>query len=305
MARRPAAAGYPLIMRTIPFARSPVFVSIGEAFPLAGRYWRATWDRWLLAVLAVALVTGLAEWLLGGAAIDQATMSRALLPGSAGRIDSSELPRLLAGPLAVGVVSLVASWFLAANAVAGVRGREVTLPWVLAAGLRAFVATMIVSLVVVGILLLVVGLGLAGLLVMLAAFPGLLYLSIRLQFWTLAIFDGSPIEAGARTSWALTRNAVMRALGWGLALFGLGAMVGIVDLAVGLVLAGAPLVANVTSAVMNTTLGAFSIVMMAILYESQRLRNQPPQRLVPPPVYDPEGKCPPPPPTPPADPWQG
>ncbi len=55
-------------------------------------------------------------------------MTSLLVPAADGTtIDPAQLPRLLAGPIAVTVVSIVAGWFLLANAVAGIRGREVTL----------------------------------------------------------------------------------------------------------------------------------------------------------------------------------
>ena len=286
-------------MRSIGFLRSPAFVTLGEALPLAARYWRATWDRWLLVVLAVALATGLAEWLLGGTVIDQRTMSRALLPGTSGQIDPSELPGLMAGPLAVGIVSIVGGWFLLANAVAGLRGREITLAWVVSSGLRSFVATMIVAVVFVGLLTVAAGLGPMGLVVLLALTPVLVYVGLRLQFWSLAVFDGSSIGPGARASWTLTQDAVLRVLGWGLAIFGLGLLVAAVDLALGFVLAGAPVIGIVVGSAIDTAFGAFTVVVTAILYESQRLRTQPPPAMVYPSApYDPDGPYPPPPPPP-------
>jgi hypothetical protein len=287
-------------MRSIPFVRSPAFATLGDGLSLAARYWRATWDRWLLAVVAVALATGLAEWLLGGSAIEGRTMSRALLPGTGGQIDPSELPRLMAGPLAVGIVSMVAGWFLVANAVAGLRGKEVTLTWVISAGLRAFLAAMLLAFVFATVLMVSVGLGVVGLVLLMVAIPVAVYLGIRLQLWTLAIFDGSSVGLGARTSWGLTRNAVLRALGWGLAIFGLGLALSLVELAIGFASAGVPVIGSVISSVLDTSFQAFTIVVMAVLYESQRLRNQPPSAVVNPPApYDPEGPYPPPPPSPP------
>jgi len=284
-------------MRTIPFVRPPAFATIREALSLAARYWRATWDRWLLATLAVALATGLAEWLLGGTVIDQRTMQRALLPGSAGQLDPAEFPRLMAGPLAVGLVSIVAGWFLLANAIAGLRATEVTLRWVVSAGLRAFVADMLVALVLVGLLLLSVSLGVAGLVVLLAAFPVLIYAAIRLQLWSLAIFDGNTIDGGARASWGLTRNAVLRALGWGAAIFGLGLIVAVVDGLIGFALGGVPVIGRAVASAIETAFGAYTIIVLAILYESQRLRVQPPSAVVHPAApYDPDGPYPPPPP---------
>lgn len=284
-------------MRSIAFVRSPAFATLAEALSLAARYWRATWDRWLLAVLAVSLATGLAEWLLGGTVIDQRTMSWALLPGTQGQIDPAELPGLMAGPLAVGVVSIVAGWFLLANAVAGLRAREVTLTWVITSGLRALTAAMIVALVFVGLLGVSAGLGAIGLVVMLAALPVLVYVGIRLVFWSVAVFDGSSIAMGARGSWGLTRQAVLRVLGWELAVFGIGLVVTAVDVAVGFALAGVPVVGSVITSAIDTALGAFTIIVIAILYESQRLRTQPPPAIAYPSApYDPEGPYPPPPP---------
>jgi hypothetical protein len=284
-------------MRSISFVRSPAFVGLGEALSLAARYWRATWDRWLLAVVAVALVTGLAEWLLGGTVIDQRTLSRALLPGTQGQIGADELPRLMAGPLAVGVVSIVAGWFLLANAVAGLRGRELTLGWVVASGLRTLAAAMIIALAFAALLTVSLGLGAIGVVVLLGSLPLVIYMVVRLAFWNLAIFDGSSIGQGARTSWGLTRDAVLRVLGWQLAIFGIGLLLVAVDLAIGFAFAGVPVAGPVIASAVDTSLQAFTLVVMAILYESQRLRAQPPPAMVfPSAPYDPEGPYPPPPP---------
>ena len=131
-------------MTRIRFTRSPAFATVAEGLTLAAAYWRASVERWVLAVVAVAVVNGLVGWLFGSTVIDQQTMARVLVPGASGpAIDPAELPRLLAGPLAVGIVSIVAKWFLVANAIAGLRGRDVTLPWVLRSGLRALVADML------------------------------------------------------------------------------------------------------------------------------------------------------------------
>ena len=182
-------------MHTIPFTRSAAWVTIGEGLSLGARYWAATWERWVLAVVAVALTDGLATWLLGSTLLDQATMTQLMLPG-ANAIDPSALPRLLAGPLAVGVVSLVAGWFLYANAVAGLRGREVTLGWVLGAGLRTLLMLAGVAFVLTGIFAVLALLGPLGLLAMAGALPMLVYLAFRLQFWVVGVFDGSGRDGG-------------------------------------------------------------------------------------------------------------
>lgn len=298
-------------MTRIPFTRSPAFATVGEGLTLAAAYWRASVERWLLAVVAVAVANGLVAWLFGSTAIDQQTMARALMPGASGPdIDPSELPRLLAGPLAVGLVSIVAKWFLVANAIAGLRGSEVTLPWVLRSGLRALVADMLFAMIVLALISAAVAFGTVGLIVLLGFLPVLGYVAIRLQFWTLAIFDGSGIGGGLSTSWALTRRSVLRMLGWGLAVFGISLLLAALDLLVSLLLVAVPVVPEVLTAAVYTSFLAFSTIVLAILYESQRLRALA-GAVVPPPQVsypsDADGPLepPPPPPAPPSDPWAG
>ena len=155
-------------MTTIPFTRSPVAVTLGEAMGLAGRYWSASWERWVLAVVAVGLASGLAQFFLGSSLLDQQAVADSMVPGA---IDPSEVPRLLAGPIAVAIVSLVADWFLYANAILGLRGGEMPLRRVLGAGLRVL---LVVLLLVPGVMLAAIGLtatGVLGLLAIVALFP--------------------------------------------------------------------------------------------------------------------------------------
>ena len=89
---------------------------------------------------------------------------------------------------------------------------------------------------------------------------------------------------------------------WSLrSIFGLGLVVAIVDGLIGFALGGVPVVGRVITSAIDTAFGAYTIVVLAILYESQRLRVQPPPAVVYPSApYDPEGPYPPPPPPPPA-----
>lgn len=258
-------------MHTIPFSRSAAWVTIGEGLTLGARYWAATWERWVLAVAAVALTDGLATWLLGSTLLDQATMTQLMLPGGGG-IDPSALPGLLAGPLAVSMVSLVADWFLYANAVAGLRGREVTLGWVLGAGLRTLLLLAGVALVLSGVVAILALLGPVGLLLMLGAVPVVVYLAFRLQFWVIGVFDGLGVTAAARSSLEITRRAVLRVVGWWLALMGLSLVIGAFSAATSILFSALPVVPAVVGSMLSTSFQAFSVIVVAILYESQRLR---------------------------------
>jgi hypothetical protein len=298
-------------MTRIPFTRSPAFATIGEGLTLAAAYWRASVERWVLAVVAVAVVNGLVGWLFGSTVIDQQTMARVIVPGASGpAIDPSELPRLLAGPLAVGLVSIVAKWFLVANAIAGLRGREVTLPWVLRSGLRALIADMLFAMIVLALISTALAFGALGLIVLLGFLPVLAYVAIRLQLWTLAIFDGSGIAGGFATSWLLSRRTVIRMLGWGLAVLGISLLLVAADFLVALLLVAVPVVPGVITSAIDTSFAAFSVIVLAILYESQRLRTLAGAAVPTPPVTYPSDadgplEPPPPPPASPPDPWTG
>jgi hypothetical protein len=304
--------GYPLGMQTIPFARPPAWVTIGEAFGLAWRYWRASWERWVLAVVAVALADGLTTWLIGNTLLDQPSLTRLLLQGD---MDPTIAPRLLAGPFAVAVVSLVADWFLYANAIVGLRGRPMTLGWVVGSGLRVLLALLVLSLLLMLVFVPLALLGPLALLAALAGFPVLVYVSLRLQFWVLGVFDGQGIQDALRQSWAITRGAVLRVLGWVLALAGLSLLIEVgLAFSTGLLRTFPGPVAGIAAGIASLVLAAFqafSVILLAILYESQRGRFEA-MRTSPyggygspyggtgsPPPADPDA----PPPPPPTDPW--
>ena len=262
---------YACDMHTIPFTRSAAWVTIGEGLTIGARYWAATWERWVLAAVAVALTDGLATWLLGSTLLDQATMTQLMLPGAEG-IDPSALPGLLAGPIAVAMVSLVADWFLYANAVAGLRGREVTLGWVLGAGLRTLLVLAGVAFLLSGAFAVLVVLGPLGLLAMAGALPVIVYLVFRLQFWVVGVFDGLGVTAAARSSLEITRRAVLRVVGWWLALVGLSLVIAAFSAATSILFTALPVVPAVVGSLLSTSFQAFSVIVVAILYESQRLR---------------------------------
>jgi hypothetical protein len=255
---------------------NPADVGLAVALRAAGRYWMATPAHWVLPVVAVALVNMLAALVLGGATITTQQMQAVIVTGPQGpELDTAGLPRLIAGPVAVGLVTVVARWFLVANAIAGLRGRDRATGWIIGAGIRAFAADMIVSLAIVSVLSFALTLGPAGLIVGVVAGPVGVYVGLRLTFWTLAIFDGQPILGGARTSWQVTRRAVLRVLGWSLAIAAIGFLAGIPLALLDLVAPSLPAIGAVVSGTVETLLTAWTVVVMAVLFESQRLRTDP------------------------------
>jgi hypothetical protein len=259
------------------FRSAPADVRIGEGLTIAARYWAATADRWVLAAVAVALVNGLTSWLFTGSLLERSAMDRLFRAAAQGEtLDPTTMPSLIAGPLAVAAVTLVAGWFLTANAIAGLRATEVTLRWVLPSGLRAFVANMLVGLTIALAVTTSILLGAVGLLVFLASLPVLIYVLVRIGFWALGIFDGATIAAGLDQSWRLTRGAVLRSIGWSLAIIPIGIVIFVAQLVMDLLLGGvARPVADAIGAGVDLAFSAFSIVVLAVLYESQRARRLP------------------------------
>jgi hypothetical protein len=257
-------------MKTMPFERSPVDVTISEGLSIGARYWAGSWDRWVLAVVAVGLANGLVAWLFPSAAIDDATMQTMLQSGTA---DASIVPSLLAGPLAVTVVGLVADWFLTANAIAGLRGREVTLSWVVRAGVRTLVVILAVSMLLTVLLMLVTVLGPIGLVLVVGLVPLVVYIAVRFAFWELALFDGAGVEGSLRRSWALTDGAALRVFGWALALMALSLLLSMLSTGLAVLLPSLGIATSALGGLASTAFQAYAVIVTAILYESQQLRS--------------------------------
>ena len=286
----------------IVFARPPAQVGIGEGLTVAARYWAASAERWILPVVAIALASGLATWLFPASLSDVATLQRLMrmsVDGSS--VDPSEVPRLVAGPLAVSIVGLVAGWFITANAIVGLRGREESLRWVVTGGLRSFAVSLLTGLTLTAIALSSVFFGPLGGLVLLIAIPVGTYLLLRLSFWTLAVFDGERVSGGLAMTWTISRRAVLRILGWTLVLLAIGLVGTLVQLVVGVALVpvSRPL-ADATSAAADAILTSYSILVLAVLYESQRGRRLPGAAQGP---AVPRPELEPPPPPSPGPPW--
>lgn len=263
------------------FPTHPIAIGVSDGVQAAFNYLQASWRRWLPVVIVVAVVTGIAYAALGSPDttglyyIDRSTGQLTWYAGSDVRLWH------VGGDLSVtGLVGLIASWVFTAAAIAGLRGRPMTLDFILVRGLMSLVASILLLFAliaaVIALVILVVAVPPLGVLGLFAAIPVLLYLVIRVVFYTLAIFDGfGPIE-GISESWRLSRGAVVRLFGWGLLAILISLGFSIVSSIVGALFTGSTVaVGRGVEAVVTTTGSCFTVFMMAVLYESERARHDP------------------------------
>ncbi len=291
-------------MPAIAFTSDPAGITLGEGLSVSARYWRATLDLWSLPVAVVAAVTAVAAWLIGMLAPLPPALPAAYVPGTDPMtVIGPYLPGLLATTFVTGTVSMVAGWVYLAIAIAGLRGYRVMPGSIVRRGIRAFAAAILLAIgfgaafAILGIVSLAGGPGLA-LVVMVTALVPAVYLSVRLIFWSLAIFDGAGIGQGLSATWLLSRGAVARMLGWGIAVVTIGVLANLLASLVTVPLGDAnPVRAGITAAV-NEAVAAWSTIALAVIYESQRRRSvlrspgpawSPPAAVLPD-VADPSGR---------------
>jgi hypothetical protein len=266
-------------MPMITFTSDPAGITLGEGLAASGRYWRATIDLWSLPVAIVAAATAVVTWLLGDVA-PLPTLTPAMYRPGADLVAfvGPYLPGLLGSAFVTGMVSLVAGWVYMSIAIAGLRGYRVMPGWIIRRGLRAFVADVLLALgfgAVFAILAVVSFAGGPGLVavVMVTAFVPAAYVSVRLIFWSLAIFDGADIGQGLGATWRISRGGVARMLAWGIMVATVGMLVGLVaDLVTTPLGDGNPVRAGITAAV-SEAFTAYSMIALAVIYESQRRRS--------------------------------
>lgn len=266
-------------MPSISFSSDPAGITLGEGLSVAARYWRVTVDLWSLPVAIVAAVTTVVAWLIGEVAPMPGALPATFTPGvDPMTVVGPYLPGFLASTFVTGSVSMVAGWVYLSIAVAGLRGYRVMPGWIVRRGLRAFVADVLVMLgfgaafAVLAILSLAGGPGFT-VVVMITALVPAIYLAVRLVFWSLAIFDGAGIGQGLGATWLVSRGAVARMLGWGLTVATIGLLVNIAVTLVTVPLGdGNPVRTGITAAA-TEAFAAYSMIALAVIYESQRRRS--------------------------------
>ena len=266
-------------MTIIPFTSDPAGVTLGEGLSAAARYWRATIDLWSLPVALVGASMAVVTWLVGSLGPAPGAIPLVYAPGTDPMtVLGPYLPGFLASTLVTGAVSVAAGWVYLSIAIAGLRGYRVMPGWIVRRGMRTFVADVLLTLgfgaafAVLAVISLPGGPGLV-LVVMVTAFVPAIYLSIRLIFWSLAIFDGAGIRQGLGATWLLSRGGVARMLGWGVLVAALGLLVNLVASVATLPLGDAnPVGAGITAAV-TEAFRAYAMIALAVIYESQRRRS--------------------------------
>lgn len=266
-------------MPLISFSSDPAGITLGEGLSIAARYWRATIDLWSLPVAVVAAVTALVTWLVAGLARAPGPLPTTYVPGmDPMTVIGPYLPGFLSSTFLTGTVSMVAGWAYLSIAIAGLRGYRVMPGWIIRRGLRAFAVDVLLTLGFGAIFAILAILSLAGgpglvIVVMATTSVPAVYLSVRLIFWSLAVFDGADIGQGLGATWLISRGAVARMLGWGFTVATIGLLVNVIATLVTSPLGDAnPVRAGITAAA-TEAFAAYSMIALAVIYESQRRRS--------------------------------
>jgi hypothetical protein len=272
------------------FTAHPATIGVTDGVQVAVDYLQRSWRRWLPAVVVVALCAFVAYTVLVHSVqsldfrafyyVDPDTNQIVWYPDGQARLWSSLVPFFALG-LVTGVMTMIAGWVFAATAIAGLRNQSLTIGRVVSRGLLTIAAGLLIALAFIGAgivwLVITVMAPPVGILALLVAIPGAIYVAIRLTFLSLAIFDGfGPIEA-IHESWRISQRSVLRLFGWGLMalLLTLGfAIVG--GIASSAFSAAGPIaLGQAASTAVTTTGSCLTVFLMAVLYESQRARSDP------------------------------
>jgi hypothetical protein len=272
------------------FTAHPATIGVTDGVQVAFAYLQTSWRRWLPAVVVVALCALVAYAAIMAIVgpidpynlyyVDPNTNQIVWYPGGQDRLLSLILPLIAVGLVTI-ALDVIASWVFSATAISGLRNQPLTMSRVVSRGLLTLVAGLVIAAGFIGVAIVwVVVTVLAppvSILTLFVVIPGAIYVEIRLIFLSLAIFDGfGPIEA-IRESWRISQRSVLRLFGWGLMgsllILGFGIVGGIassVFTATGLAAVG-----QAVSTAAYTSGSCLLIFLMAVLYESQRARNDP------------------------------
>jgi len=263
------------------FSNHPAAITVSDGVRDAWNYMLATWRRWSPIMLVAGVIGALVSLATSDSfssvlyydQVDGTYRVTNNWPDQAGGVAALLILQL--------VVTFLATCYYYGLAVSGLRGRPLTVGWLIERGILNLVADVLLTLGFVACVLFLVIVAIAtggvGILLFFVAIPVAIYVAVRLVLVDMAIFDGAgPIE-GIQASWNLTRGAALRVFGWGLMgvlisiLFGIGATLIAMPFTAAKATAATELISSVATGV-ATVLVTF---MVAILYESPRARWDP------------------------------
>lgn len=265
------------------FGGSAATLTIGTAYRAALALMRATVPRWAIpaAVITIAniVAAGVLLRLLGDAAaglpalVSQNAQSIAVDPAAFTDLVGRSVAAASVATAVLWLISMVGSLLFAALAIDGLRGGRLAIGEVFRRGVAGLVASLVVSLAIVGGFLLVMVVATVLPFLLLVAFPVLLvalvYVQARMSFVVLAAMDGAGVLGSVRRSWQISEGAVLRVIGWYLVAALVGFLAGI---PLGILSGLVPVVGSAIAGFLGIALSAYLLLVTAGLYESQRLR---------------------------------
>ena len=280
-----AAAGGVIVFA---FRMHPAYTGIGDGLSIAWDFLVRSWTRWLPVVIFV-IVTQVIVASYTSSIVSNYSADWITVDSVTGRVEvSPEFNRmvgeLMTAWLAVGLINLAAGWIFTAIAVAGLRGRPLSPGWVVVRGLLSIVSGIVMAFIfgivfLVAVLLMGVvaaasrGAGLAVLLFLVEIIAAVA-VGVRFIFIGLAVFDGHGPIGAISESWNISRRSLLRLIGWGL----MGILATIAFAVVGGIVSApfrsaSPALASGVSAAVTSTGSCYLLFLLAVLYESQRMRR--------------------------------
>ena len=270
-------------MRPIPFRVNPAFVTLGDALEMSVAHMRANVVIWLVPTVIYSLVAGALTWAFTDAFLGQLMQYRygAASVEALTQAFLDNVPGLIGFVLLLAIGGIALYWIAMAFAIGGLPGRRMTPDQAIGAGLRTIVLGLLYVVFGVPAMFALVALGLvagdAAIWLLLLLIPAVMFafafVAIRLSFALFAVFDGVGIVDSLRLSWTVSRGAMLRILGWLLAIGAISFGISIATGLAGTAFAAAPLIGTLFSTLLTTGSQFYTAVVLAILYESQRMRH--------------------------------
>ena len=270
-------------MRPIPFRVNPAFVTLGDALEMSVAHMRANVVIWLVPTVIYSLVAGALTWAFTDAFLGQLMQYRygAASVEALTQAFLDNVPGLIGFVLLLAIGGIALYWIAMAFAIGGLPGRRMTPDQAIGAGLRTIVLGLLYVVFGVPAMFALVALGLiagdAAIWLLLLFIPAVMFafafVAIRLSFALFAVFDGVGIVDSLRLSWTVSRGAMLRILGWLLAIGAISFGISIATGLAGTAFAAAPLIGTLFSTLLTTGFQFYTAVVLAILYESQRMRH--------------------------------